>query len=395
MHDLDRTQLEHPYEFEAAGETTLGEVLGELEHTGGEYETQELELASRLLEVQSEEELEYFLGDILSSAVRGAKALAATPTGQALTGILKDAAKQALPVVGGAIGRAVSPESGQAWGERAGRAAADILGLELEGLSHEDREFEAAKRVVQTGREAWRNLVHAGVAGQVPVAAAVRPAPGVTPTAAANQPAAVAARARANGMTPEQLRHHESAVAHHAVAEAAKRLMPGLAAALAVPHPVIPPHPGGTVPPHPGGLVTSPPLGGRPEAAVPRVVERPSQSFAGSGQVPSHLLGTVHPQHRDRRYHYLAGAVPGVAQAPSQAFATSGQVPTVATNGHAPVHRSLPAPAAGPAAVFAATPTAPLSGAAGLGTPISRVHHHLPREGRWQRHGRYLIVFLG
>jgi hypothetical protein len=223
MHDLDRTQLEQPFELGAAGETALGEILGEMGQGVGEAETQELELASRLLDVQSEQELEQFLGDLVAGAVKGARALAATPTGQKLTGILKDAAKQALPVVGGAIGSYVSPSSDQAWGERAGRTAADLLGLELEGLSHEDREFEVARRVVQFGREGYRNLAQADAAGHLP------PASAHAATALGGVPAGDAGR----GISPAQLRQQEWAIARDAATQAARRFMPGIVPQLA------------------------------------------------------------------------------------------------------------------------------------------------------------------
>lgn len=152
MHDLDWTQLETQ---EAA--TELGELFsGQAE--GGET-SRELELAAELLEVRSDQELEQFLGKLLSSVAQGARSIARSPVGQQLGGILKDAAKQALPAVGGAIGNAIAPGGqGQMWGQRGARAVGDLLGLELEGLSHEDREFEVARRLVQFSRQAWRNL---------------------------------------------------------------------------------------------------------------------------------------------------------------------------------------------------------------------------------------------
>jgi hypothetical protein len=405
MHDLDRTQLEHTFEFESAGETALGEILGhESEHASGETETQELELASRLLEVQSEDELEQFLGDVLSSVVSGARQLAATPTGQALTGILKDAAKQALPVVGGAIGRAISPGSGQVWGERAGQAASDLLGLELEGLSHEDREFEVAKRVVQMGRESWHNLARANAAGQIPAATPVAPSPGVHPAAAAAHPAAVAARAQANGISPQQLLHMESAVARQAAADAAKRFMPGLVAALERGERTTPPH-------HRAGFRHAPIAG--PEIARPGIagpgIAGPAMHhvFAASGRVPSPAgNGHVPPA------AVAVGAAPPRVASPSAAFAgvpaPALRPPGVSASVAGPV--SFP-PAGSPSAAFATGSSVrpPVFGAPGIGAPgipaasqgvaAPHVYHHLyrhlPIHGQWRRHGRHLIVFLG
>jgi len=192
MHDIGRTQLEHsaPYaELSESGRRDgfgeLGELgeygevaelgeLGEFESSGefesaGEYEsaphgsaspvaesplheTLEMDLASRLLEVSSEYELEQFLGDVFRAVGSAAGNFVRSDTGRALGGILRDnlksAAKQALPVVGRALGGYISPGGGD-FGARAGAAAGDLLGLELEGLSSQDQEFEVARQLVR------------------------------------------------------------------------------------------------------------------------------------------------------------------------------------------------------------------------------------------------------
>ena len=70
MHDLDRQQLEQYGREGQFGEATVGELGGQLS------ESQELALASELLEVNSEEELEQFLGDLWDRT----KAAASRPT---------------------------------------------------------------------------------------------------------------------------------------------------------------------------------------------------------------------------------------------------------------------------------------------------------------------------
>jgi hypothetical protein len=156
MHDLDWSQLEtQEGGFELPGEAAFETAFGELESDPGH----ELELAAELLEVRSDQELEQFLGKLLSTVVQGAQSIARSPAGQQLGGILKGAVKQALPVVGGALGNVIAPGGqGQMWGSRAGSAAGNLLGLETEGLSQEDREFEVARRLVQFARKAWQNL---------------------------------------------------------------------------------------------------------------------------------------------------------------------------------------------------------------------------------------------
>ena len=110
-----------------------------------------MELASELLEVTSEQELEQFLSDVFSTIGQAAGNFLRSDTGQALGGILKDslgsAAKQALPVVGRAIGDAAGGYGDL--GAQAGSAAGSLLGLELEGLSAEDRDFEVARQLVR------------------------------------------------------------------------------------------------------------------------------------------------------------------------------------------------------------------------------------------------------
>ncbi len=168
MHDLDRIQLE-------AGEREYGELAGEYEgEQEGEQQTalgpdnRELELASELLEVGSEQELEQFLGNLISGATSAVGRFAASPTGRALGGILRDAGRQALPVIGQAIGDYVYPDGGGDLGRRAGVAAGKLFELELEGLSDEDKEFELARRYVQWARSAADTAARAAGRVQAP-----------------------------------------------------------------------------------------------------------------------------------------------------------------------------------------------------------------------------------
>jgi hypothetical protein len=103
MHDIDRTQLETwetgyeagPYEFEFEGGSTF---------EGPFSEAEEMELASALLEVGDEAELDQFLGDLFKKASRAVGGIIKSPIGKALGGMLKGVAKKALPMVGGALG---------------------------------------------------------------------------------------------------------------------------------------------------------------------------------------------------------------------------------------------------------------------------------------------------
>jgi len=200
MHDIDRTQLEHDIdrtqleseayesEFGEFGEfgETQPEAQEELESPVGE--SQEIELASEFLEISNEAELEQFLGNVFKTVGSAVGRFARSDTGRALGGVLKDAARQALPIVGGAVGRWISPQRGGAIGADLATQAGRIFGLELEGLSSEDREFEVARQFVRFASSAAKQ------------AAAAPPA--VLPAAAARSAAAAAARVYAPGLLP-------------------------------------------------------------------------------------------------------------------------------------------------------------------------------------------------
>jgi len=122
MHDIDRTQLDHGRHHEQF----LGNLIGAV--AGGELEVpltevQELELASELLEVTNEEELEQFLGDVFHSVGNAVGQFVRSDTGWALGGILKDAAGKALPAIGQAVGQQFGGSTGADWGGRIGQAA--------------------------------------------------------------------------------------------------------------------------------------------------------------------------------------------------------------------------------------------------------------------------------
>lgn len=175
MHDIDRALFEVQAEEEEFGENES-------------YETsQEVALATELLEVSSEDELDRFLGNVLSSAVSAARSFANSDAGRAVGGVLKSAARQALPQLGGALGGLISPGAG-ALGAKAGQwlSGRFELGLETEGLSAEDREYQTARSFVRFATETAQRAAQAGrgtppqvAAQQAAVAAAQRHLPGL------------------------------------------------------------------------------------------------------------------------------------------------------------------------------------------------------------------------
>lgn len=214
MHDIDQVQLEESgpplavrdreYEDEYTGEYEDEDYL-EYEDESAEYgtelgETAEMELASQFLEITSEQELEHFLGDLLRSVTGAASNFARSREGRQIGGILKKAAGRVLPVLGQAAGQAAgSALAGVTGGSRSryrktggkiggalGSAAKRYFGLELEGMSQEDQEFEVARQFVRFASEAIHNALRKlgtgpapQVAKQAVVSAARQHAPGL------------------------------------------------------------------------------------------------------------------------------------------------------------------------------------------------------------------------
>jgi hypothetical protein len=158
-------------QFEWSGETS-GEVLGE-----GEL----MELAAELLEVRDEQELDRFLGSVFKKV----KAFAGGPIGKALGGALKGVLKTALPIAGKVAGSFFGGPIGGTIGGKLGSMAGNLFEMELEGLSQEDREFEAAKQFVRFASEAVKNASSS---------------PGGNPVAIARSAIAAAAQNHAPGL---------------------------------------------------------------------------------------------------------------------------------------------------------------------------------------------------
>jgi hypothetical protein len=180
MHDIDRRL------FEAEAET-FGETYGETyAETYGEEREQEL--VTGLLEVTTEAEFDRFLGDLLSGAVSAARDFARSDVGRAVGGVVKSAAKQALPQLGQLAGDFVRPGRGGALGRKAGEWVGNRLetGLQTEGLSAEDREYETAQAFVRFAQETAEQAASAAgtappgaVAQRAALASAQRHLPGL------------------------------------------------------------------------------------------------------------------------------------------------------------------------------------------------------------------------
>lgn len=193
MHDLDRTPGEFEtdldeyeggdFEYEFSGD---GEWESEYEAESVFDEVEEMELAASLLEINDEQELEEFLGRLIRKAGRAVGGFVRSPVGKALGGALKSVARTALPVAGAALGNLVVPGIGGVVGGQLASAAGSMFGLELEGMSPQDQEFEVARRFVRLAGDAAREAAQAPqganpvtAAKDAVLAAAERHAPGL------------------------------------------------------------------------------------------------------------------------------------------------------------------------------------------------------------------------
>jgi hypothetical protein len=182
MDELNESIFETEYENEAE---QFGSYGGGSQRSMFSQE-QELELAMELLTVGNEQELEQFLGDLFKKVSQGIGKAIKSPVGQALGGLLKKAAKAALPIAGSALGGMVGGPIGAKLGGKLASAAGQFFGLELEGMSGEDRELEVAQRVVRLAADAAQQAAQTppGVPAQQAAraalaAAAARHAPGL------------------------------------------------------------------------------------------------------------------------------------------------------------------------------------------------------------------------
>jgi hypothetical protein len=192
MHDIDRTQLEFEsdideFEFEASDTINGNAYQGEAAVFD---DADEMELAAELLAVSDESELDQFLGKLIGQAGQALGKAVKGPVGKKLGGLLKGAAKKVLPLAAGAVGGMFGGPLGAQAASSLASTAGKAFGLELEGLSPEDQEFEAARRFVRFAGEAAQQA--ARQAGKV--------ASSTDPQAAAKKAAIGAAKKFAPGL---------------------------------------------------------------------------------------------------------------------------------------------------------------------------------------------------
>jgi hypothetical protein len=114
------------------------------------------------MEINSEEELDRFLGSLAKSVMKGASSLIKSPVGKMLGGALKSVAKAGLPWAGRALGTFIAPGIGTAIGGQLGSMASKLLEVgENETMGEEEAQFEAARRYVRWSAGTIRNAARA------------------------------------------------------------------------------------------------------------------------------------------------------------------------------------------------------------------------------------------
>ena len=190
MRSFSNPLTEYSPQMESLGASLPAEAWSE---TGGVFsEDQEAELAAELLGVSNEQELDYFISGLIKSAAGALGKLVPAPVRKAVRGVLKTA----MPIAGGVVGGIYGGPLGATIGKSLGTFAGQTLGLELEGLSPEDREFEATKQFVRFAGETVRHALERGTAA--------------SPAAAASAAAGAAAETYAPGLTRDPLTSGEN-----------------------------------------------------------------------------------------------------------------------------------------------------------------------------------------
>jgi len=187
MHDLDRTQVGLAPDSYGTAATV--------------NEDEQMQLASDLMEVNSEEEFEDFLGDLISQGAKALGGFISSPTGNALGSVLKGAAKQLLPVAGQALGGFIGGPAGAQIGGQLASAASGMFEAEAEA---EEQEWEAANTFVKLATDAVKNAA-AAPPGSDPVAVAKS---AVVEAAKVHAPAIVPAIANGRQAGRHHGRHH-------------------------------------------------------------------------------------------------------------------------------------------------------------------------------------------
>jgi hypothetical protein len=114
------------------------------------------ELAAALLDVVNQSELEDFVSGVVGEAARSAGGRIPAHVGRALVASLTQTAERTLPALSVALGDEHRPPAPVAT-----QAAARLFGVETEGMSAEDRDFEIARQFVRFAQAQARRAARA------------------------------------------------------------------------------------------------------------------------------------------------------------------------------------------------------------------------------------------
>jgi hypothetical protein len=121
-------------------------------------DTAEMSLAADLLEIRDQADLKQFLGNLARHVAKTIGVQLSSPHADAIRDVLAGAVTRALRHIGRTPRTHPAP-FGSTVGSRLASIPSSQLGLELEGLSSEDREFETARRLVRFAAEAAKNAI--------------------------------------------------------------------------------------------------------------------------------------------------------------------------------------------------------------------------------------------
>lgn len=145
-------------EYEAFGNEfeALFESNYENQEVGMLNESEIMELTHELLAVSNEMELDRFLGKMFKKVGGAVRNFSRSSLGRMVGSALKSVASKALPFAGKALGTFVGGPFGGILGGQLAGMAGKAFGLELEGLSAEDREFEIGQAFVRFAADTAR-----------------------------------------------------------------------------------------------------------------------------------------------------------------------------------------------------------------------------------------------
>jgi hypothetical protein len=119
------------------------------EHDVDRTSKYELEFGADLLEISNERDLGNFFADVVAKVSGKGSRILRSPIGKTLVNTLKYAARPVLPIRSNATSGPTINALGVTSANDLKLKAARIFGIELEGLSPEDKEFEVAQQFIR------------------------------------------------------------------------------------------------------------------------------------------------------------------------------------------------------------------------------------------------------